>query len=52
MERSSFMSRYQGSVAFPLLSKQSISISVKTRTFLEGCCPGGRTTKIPAGGGG
>ena len=32
--------------------KRSISNSVRTRTFRAGCCPGGRTTKSPAVGGG
>jgi hypothetical protein len=32
--------------------KCSISSSVRTRTFRAGCCPGGRTTNIPAVGGG
>lgn len=32
--------------------KHSISISVSTRILREGCCPGGRMTKIPASGSG
>lgn len=31
---------------------RSISSSVRRRTLREGCCPGGRTTKIPKTGGG
>lgn len=37
---------------FSSYPKCSISSSVRTRTFRAGCDPGGRTTNMPAVGGG